>query len=93
MSSPRTNLERDKRRHIGPLIGTAVVTIFAVLLIIYWLFEEVQESDPAAPIGEQDMPASPLPPDTTSPAQATEPGQQTAPIAPQPQPQGTPGAP
>ncbi|MFD1807275.1 hypothetical protein ACFSHQ_01755 [Gemmobacter lanyuensis] len=72
------------------MIGTAVVTIFAVLLIIYWLFEEVQESDPAAPIGEQDMPVSPLPPDTTSPAQATEPGQQTAPIAPQPQPQGTP---
>lgn len=93
MSAPRTNLDRQKRRHIGPLIGIAVVTVFAVLLIVYWLFEEAWYADPRSPSAAETMPTSPLPPEVTTPAPATGNGPQTAPIAPQPQPQGTPGAP
>lgn len=37
MSAPETNIERQKRRHWGPLIGIAAVIIFAVLIGIYYL--------------------------------------------------------
>ena len=33
MSSPQTNLETQKRRHKGPLIGIAVVLAFALVLL------------------------------------------------------------
>lgn len=39
MSPPDTNLEKQKRRHRGPLIGMAVVTILAIVLILYWIGE------------------------------------------------------
>lgn len=49
MSAPRTNLETEKRRHRGPLIGMAVVVIFGVGLILYWLFQEsAQGNSPAS---------------------------------------------
>lgn len=53
MSAPRTNLEKERRRHWGPLLGMAIVTIFAVGLMIYWLFEEVAQSDPPPPPMEE----------------------------------------
>ena len=37
MSSPDTNLEKQKRWHRGPLIGMAVVVAFGVGLILFWL--------------------------------------------------------
>ncbi|MGB3244580.1 MAG: hypothetical protein WBB25_08600 [Sulfitobacter sp.] len=49
MSPPDTNLEKQKRRHIGPLIGMALVVIIAVSLIVYWIGEEVA----TAPTTEQ----------------------------------------
>tara|TARA_R110002049_G_scaffold10127_3_gene50446 strand:+ start:154811 stop:155062 length:252 start_codon:yes stop_codon:yes gene_type:complete len=41
MSSPDTNLDKQKRRHAGPLIGMAVVTVLAIAIIVYWVGEEV----------------------------------------------------
>lgn len=49
MSAPRTNLETEKRRHIGPLLGMAAVVIFAVGLIIYWQFEEAAQGNSPDP--------------------------------------------
>lgn len=49
MSAPKTNLETEKRRHKGPLIGMAVVVIFAVGLIIYWQFEEAAQGNSPTP--------------------------------------------
>lgn len=40
MSAPQTNLENQKRRHRGPLMGMALVVIFAVGLIFIWLMDE-----------------------------------------------------
>lgn len=40
MSAPEVNIEKQKRRHRGPLIGMAVVVLFVVVLIIYWPSEE-----------------------------------------------------
>lgn len=45
MSAPHTNIKVQKRRHRGPLIGMAVVVVFAVGLIIYWLFEEAANGE------------------------------------------------
>ncbi len=44
MSAPQTNLEKQRRRHRGPLIGMALVALFGVGLILYWLFEEAASS-------------------------------------------------
>ena len=41
MSPPDTNLKKQERRHIGPLIGIALVVIFGVGIIVYWTGEEV----------------------------------------------------
>ena len=45
MSAPRTNIETQARRHRGPLIGMALVVIFGVTLIVYWLLEEAATAD------------------------------------------------
>jgi hypothetical protein len=49
MSAPRTNLETEKRRHKGPLIGMALVVIFGVGLIVYWQFEEAAQGNSPTP--------------------------------------------
>ena len=45
MSAPKTNLETQRRRHIVPLIGMALVVIFGVGLILFWQFEEAARVD------------------------------------------------
>jgi hypothetical protein len=45
MSAPKTNIETQKRRHVGPLIGMALVVIFAVGIILWWQFEEAAQGD------------------------------------------------
>ncbi|MDZ4310913.1 MAG: hypothetical protein U1A24_10220 [Cypionkella sp.] len=49
MSAPNTNIEKQARRHRGPLIGMALAAVFGVGLIVFWLFEESSQSDPPAP--------------------------------------------
>lgn len=49
MSAPNTNIDKQARRHRGPLIGMALVVVFGVALILYWLMEESAQSDPPAP--------------------------------------------
>ena len=46
MSQPEDDLQSQKRRHKGPLIGMAAVLIFAAGLFVWWLTYEVAESDP-----------------------------------------------
>ncbi len=41
MTPPDTDLKKQERRHIGPLIGMAVVVIFGIGIIVYWIGEEV----------------------------------------------------
>jgi hypothetical protein len=82
MSAPRTNIETQKRRHIGPLIGMALVAVFAVGLILYWQFELAAEGKDPQP----EVPASAAPIDP-GPAEVIAPGTPGT-VAPQPQPQG-----
>ncbi|WP_323766140.1 hypothetical protein [Marinovum sp.] len=39
MSSPDTNLNKQKRRHRGPLIGMAIAAVFGIGLILFWIGE------------------------------------------------------
>lgn len=36
MSAPQTNLERQKQRHRGPLIGISIVLLFVLLFVFFW---------------------------------------------------------
>ena len=40
MTPPDTNLHRQKKRHRGPLIGIALVVLFGLVIIFYWIGEE-----------------------------------------------------
>lgn len=75
MSAPQTNLEKQKRRHWAPLLGMALVTLFGVGIILYWLGEEVAESDPQSPAGI-DAGTVNEPAQLTIPAEVIEPGAQ-----------------
>ncbi len=46
MSSPEPDLEKQKRRHGGPLIGITGVLIFVAILFIGWSFWSAQEATP-----------------------------------------------
>jgi hypothetical protein len=43
MSAPKTNIDKQKRRHWAPLLGMALVALFGVALIVYWQFEEAAQ--------------------------------------------------
>lgn len=47
MSAPRTNIETQKHRHKGPLIGMAVVVVFALTLLLWLTMRTVQDGQPA----------------------------------------------
>ncbi|MDT8855947.1 hypothetical protein RNZ50_13185 [Paracoccaceae bacterium Fryx2] len=71
MSAPNTNLDKQKRRHRGPLIGMAAVVLFGVGIIAYWLTEESADGQsPAdAPAAHTDPETQPDPATQTAPAQ------------------------
>ncbi len=51
MSSPETNIEKQKGRHRGPLIGIAVLLIFSTLMgfLIFWEGTDGDRDEPLAP--------------------------------------------
>lgn len=67
MSAPQTNIEKQKRRHIVPLLGMALVVLFGLGLIIYWQFEEAAQGD--SPGVEEPSDPGAAPNTTTPPAQ------------------------
>lgn len=90
MSAPDTNLARQRRRHAFVLGGMALVVVFGVLIILYWLFEEVAASDPPEPPAETGTAPDTAPPQVIGPdVPKGLPGTTTAPPAPQPTPQQT----
>ncbi|SEL36525.1 hypothetical protein [Pacificibacter marinus] len=53
MSPPDTNLEKQKRRHRGPLIGMALVIAFVAAVIVYWNGDEVATASGAESAEEE----------------------------------------
>lgn len=37
MSAPETNIEKQKRRHFGPIIGIAAGLVFAAIILVVYL--------------------------------------------------------
>lgn len=40
MSAPQTNIEKQQRRHRGPLIGMAVLVTVVLVGLVWWLAHE-----------------------------------------------------
>lgn len=73
MSAPNTNLDKQKRRHWFPLIGMALVVIFGVIMIMFWLGEEAAQSDPASPpptVNSETVTPEAVTPETVTPEAA-----------------------
>jgi hypothetical protein len=76
MSSPKTNLEKQKRRHWGPLVGIAIALAVATVLFL-WLMgyiadtetpepgtePVIEETEPGAGIPGEGAPATPTTPE------------------------------
>lgn len=58
MSAPNTNIDKQQRRHKGPLIGMIVVVIFALGLFTYWLMYEAAGTENPVGEGQTELPAS-----------------------------------
>jgi hypothetical protein len=57
MTPPDTNLEKQKRRHRGPLIGISLAVAFAVGAFIYWMTEVAHYAPGPQDSDEQSAPA------------------------------------
>ncbi|MDQ7262065.1 hypothetical protein NM680_09685 [Paracoccus sp. PS-1] len=47
MSAPRTNLEKQKRRHLVPIIGIIAVVLVVIAAFLWWFDDET--SNPEIP--------------------------------------------
>ncbi|TRW93064.1 hypothetical protein FNJ84_20505 [Paracoccus sp. M683] len=58
MSAPRTNIEKQKRHHLVPIVTIIAILIFVGLGFVWWLSDET--TDPIMP-GEVAGPVDDLP--------------------------------
>jgi len=48
MSAPKTNIEKQERRHAGPLIGIGAAIVFGLIILIAYFFfitDDVEDGD------------------------------------------------
>lgn len=45
MSAPKTNLEKQRRRHVGPLVGIALVVLFGAVMSLF-IFDTALDNEP-----------------------------------------------
>lgn len=64
MSAPNTNLERQKRRHAGPILGIIAVLVFALGLFLAYTTVLVDEGQPPAQTPDQAVPQTQGTPET-----------------------------
>ena len=71
MSPPDINLERQKRRHRGPLIGMAVGIVVVIGLVLFWAMRE-SAAPPTAAVGTMDPATAPAALSTEAPLPAAD---------------------
>ena len=57
MSAPQTNIDRQKKRHRGPLLGIGAVVAFALALLLalsVWLTDDAMPLPENTPTGTTD---------------------------------------
>lgn len=70
MSAPRTNIEKQKRHHLVPILGIIAVVLIALAGFLWWFGDET--NDPAIP-GQTPGPADEIAaPTDATPAPATD---------------------
>ena len=69
MSAPNTNIERQRRRHRGPLLGITLAVVFVLALFALWLTGQIGSTTapaavpaPAAPVESAPPAAAPATP-------------------------------
>lgn len=77
MSASDHSLDKQKRRHRGPLVGMAVVVVLVVIGFVWWLGHEVEGADPGTPASATE----PAPPSAIPPATETVPARPDMPPA------------
>jgi hypothetical protein len=73
MSAPNTDLEKQKRRHLGPLLGMRAVVLWALVLLVLlsiYVFMRGDEPGESTPV---DGTVAPAADGTTPPAAVTPP--------------------
>jgi hypothetical protein len=62
MSAPRTNLEKQRKRHWGPLTGiVAMLVLVSVLITVYMVYLADTDTPEQAPVTTQAPAIAPLP--------------------------------
>ncbi|SDO76227.1 hypothetical protein SAMN05216196_10978 [Lutimaribacter pacificus] len=86
MTPPDTRLDKQKRRHRGPLIGMVIVVIFAFAVIFYWIAElayeapgpqgqeEQEEQQETEPLSPEQLDSGDVEVPPTAPVDEVEPG-------------------
>jgi hypothetical protein len=71
MSAPQTNIERQKRRHRGPIVGIVFSVLAVAILFFVYLGDEVTPEDSL--LNETDAPvvSTPTTPVTPQPVEPT----------------------
>ncbi|WP_199257413.1 hypothetical protein [Paracoccus binzhouensis] len=69
MSAPRTNIARQRRRHLVPIIGIAAAVLIAILGFLWWFADETSNPEiPGEIPGPADEVPAPAPETGTAPA-------------------------
>lgn len=71
MSAPQTNIERQKRRHRGPIAGITLGVVFVLLLVLGYGWTVGEDPD-APPVGAPLPAAEPMADPTAPPATGAE---------------------
>lgn len=87
MSASNTNLEKQRRRHIGPLVGISLVLLVVAVMFAGYLFMSVDTEDQPAPAQHSEQPAAlPTPGEPATPFGDTSPEPSVIEAEPAPQP-------
>ena len=58
MSAPHTDIDKQQRRHKGPIWGMVAVVVVALLALFWWMSADENAEDQAAPeVTEQTAPS------------------------------------
>lgn len=60
MSAPKTNIEKQKKNHIWPIIGIVAVVLLVLAGFLIWFADETD--DPVMPGGDTNTPIQPAEP-------------------------------
>jgi len=82
MSAPQTNIETQKRRHLGPLIGMVVVVLLALAALFFLMMKTSYEGTPVESQGGSIDGRTGLPTEDAVPTAPTEAIPSPAPAAP-----------